>query len=141
MIRTYVTFKSDIADEAEWGPGAKLIAPAGRKHSDLFREAVSRRATLKGETWNEEDFGWEFLCNVDGFCVSVLVEQAPEWLVIIIPVSLLKSLIPGRRERAVRTVCMALQEVLTNDARLHDARWYTREEWEAQARGEGSPTP
>lgn len=141
MVRTHLTFLSDIPDDAEWGPQDKLIAPAGKRHMQLFAQALARYATLTGEPWNEEDFGWAFLCRVNGFTVSVLVEQAPEWLVIVSPVSLLKSLIPGRRQAALNKVCSLLHELVSTDSRFHKPRWYTFQEYDSKIRGEGSLVP
>ena len=141
MVRTFLTFVSDIPDNAEWGPGNELLLPAGKKHIEIIAKAVSNHAKLIGEPWNEEDFGWEFLCRIDGFAVSFLIQQAPEWLVIIIPVEFLKSLIPGRRNAALRKACAILQDVVSNDSRFCQPRWFTRQEYEAKDRGDGSPKP
>jgi hypothetical protein len=134
-MKNYAEFRSDLPDEPKWD-GMRLLEPAGHAHIQLLAGGLSRVGDVT-EPWNEEDYAWELVCKVGGISVSVLIEITSHdlacFLVIIHPVVLFKFLRRRRMEEAISKVCEEVGRFLREDARVHDVRWFTRDEYEACA--------
>lgn len=132
MLRTLLTFSSDMSDDGQWDAKGNVILPPGRLHSELFADLLSQRYTMILPPWNEEDYGWEFLCRAEGFPVSVLLQSGERWLITVIPASVFGFLRPSRRRKALQAVCAAFDEIMRRDPRFHDLQWFTHGEYDNQ---------
>ncbi len=133
MLRNYVEFELDLADEWKW-EGLRLLEPGGLAHLRIIAARLAENVDSVGEPWNEEDNGWAFLCKVGRTSVSVLIastEGKGRFLVIVSPVVLFRFLCRKRAAEAVQNVCGEIDGLLKSDRRIRNVRWCTAKEYEA----------
>jgi hypothetical protein len=133
-VRNHLTFTSTVRDAA-YDKEGEIREPAGKVHADLLRSRLAPPIVPLGEPWNEENYAWDFLTELDGTRVSVLVGRDPDhkdrWLAIAIPVAFLAFLRRKKLHAAADTVADAVEAILKSDPRFTDIRRYTEAEYNA----------
>lgn len=131
-VRNFVTFKSTMVDDGEWDKSGSVLRPPGLQHSRLLASSLKQSVSVVTEPWNEEDYGWEFLCRVDGIRVGVLISSTGDgtWLVIVTSAVLFPCFRCKKIRAAQQRVSEAIEGFLKVDASFQEVLRCTESEYE-----------
>jgi hypothetical protein len=142
-MNTYnITFKSTLPDEFKFDAKGNVVEPAGRAHAELLARALrNTELTNVSEPWNEEDYAWEFIGELNGVAISVIVgedfdteTQDGRMLVYVHAFCLKAWLFRVRARNAVAVAAEIISKVLGSDPRMSDIRILSEMEYQANAK-------
>ena len=129
VLKSYVTFDSDISRESGGG------VPPGREIAELVSRQLAARGFQNSDVREHDSYGWYWEATKRGVKTWIMVQRSDQWLLITRPLmGFLGTLLRASPHDEHREVSDALAEILESDGRFQNVRWYSREEFENQAR-------
>jgi hypothetical protein len=131
-LRNYLTFESNIVDDGVWDENDKVLQPPGLQHSLYLATGLAKSFRDVGQPWNEEDYGWEFLCKVNNMSVGVLIAPFEDrtWLIIVTSAVLLAFLRRKKVTLVQQQVSDAIERLLKGDDRFQQVQRYSQAEFD-----------
>ena len=133
MLRSFVTFFAELPLSSQ---------PLGRELAEYLADALRRAGLQVSDPERRENWAWTIRSEQTLREVEIVAGKAHgamnAWLVTLdAHVSLAFGLVGGEdadevRDETLRPYCLALDRALKADARFHQVRWYTQEEFDAR---------
>jgi len=129
VLKSHATFETDISRDSG---GA---APPGREITEFLSRQLVARGFQSSDVREHDSYGWYLEATNRGARTWIMVQRSDQWLLIARPLmGFLDALLRRPPDEGHRQVRDTLAEILENDGRFRNVRWYSREEFENQAR-------
>jgi hypothetical protein len=128
-LRTYVVFGANFPDDGTWKPSGDIDRPRGFNVASALIEMLKGQGFEVSKLYPRDYYGWEF--TVSDVVCFVLQGGEPFLLLSANEGGLVQKLFnPKALALTHRNVLEKLNELLKQDSRFHDIRWFTKEDYE-----------